>query len=67
MNPTDDVLEQRLAALAGGVSAVSAGSGHAEQVLAITTRAQAGDTIVSTPNLWCAGAARRSAPTSSPP
>ena len=52
MNPTNDVLEQRVAALEGGVSAVSVGSGHAAQFLAITTLAQAGDNIVSTPNLY---------------
>ena len=52
MNPTNDVLEQRVAALEGGVSAVSVASGHAAQFLAITTLAQAGDNIVSTPNLY---------------
>ena len=52
MNPTNDVLEKRVAALEGGVSAVSVASGHAAQFLAITTLAQAGDNIVSTPNLY---------------
>ncbi|WP_425146097.1 O-acetylhomoserine aminocarboxypropyltransferase/cysteine synthase family protein [Deinococcus sp.] len=52
MNPTNDVLEKRVAALEGGVMAVAVGSGHAAQFLAITTLAQAGDNIVSTPNLY---------------
>ena len=52
MNPTTDVFEQRVAALEGGVGALAVASGHAAQFLAITTLAQAGDNIVSTPNLY---------------
>ncbi|MGI8747169.1 MAG: O-acetylhomoserine aminocarboxypropyltransferase/cysteine synthase family protein [Deinococcus sp.] len=52
MNPTNDVLEQRIAALEGGVGALAVSSGHAAQFIAITTLAQAGDNIVSTPNLY---------------
>ncbi|TSA85669.1 aminotransferase class V-fold PLP-dependent enzyme [Deinococcus detaillensis] len=52
MNPTTDVLEQRVAALEGGVAALAVSSGHAAQFLAITTLAQNGDNIVSTPNLY---------------
>ena len=52
MNPTNDVLEQRIAALEGGVGALAVASGHAAQFVAITTLAQAGDNIVSTPNLY---------------
>jgi O-acetylhomoserine (thiol)-lyase len=52
MNPTTDVFEQRVAALEGGVAALAVASGHAAQFLAITTLAQAGDNIVSTPNLY---------------
>ncbi|WP_161882532.1 O-acetylhomoserine aminocarboxypropyltransferase/cysteine synthase family protein [Deinococcus alpinitundrae] len=52
MNPTTDVFEQRIAALEGGVGALAVASGHAAQFLAITTLAQAGDNIVSTPNLY---------------
>ncbi|PNY80109.1 O-acetylhomoserine aminocarboxypropyltransferase/cysteine synthase family protein [Deinococcus koreensis] len=52
MNPTNAVLEERMAALEGGVMALSVASGHAAQFLAITNVAQAGDNIVSTPNLY---------------
>ena len=52
MNPTTDVLEQRLAALEGGVAAVATSSGQAAQFLAISTIAQAGDNIVSTSYLY---------------
>ncbi|GHF32556.1 O-acetylhomoserine (thiol)-lyase [Deinococcus metalli] len=52
MNPTNAVLEERMAALEGGVMALAVASGHAAQFLAITTIAQAGDNIVSTPNLY---------------
>lgn len=52
MNPTVDVLEKRLAALEGGQAALATSSGHAAQFLALTTIAQAGDNLVSTPNLY---------------
>lgn len=52
MNPTNAVFEDRVAALEGGVGALSVSSGHAAQFLAITNIAQAGDNIVSTPNLY---------------
>ena len=52
MNPTVDVLEKRLAALEGGQAALATASGHAAQFLALTTIAQAGDNLVSTPNLY---------------
>ena len=52
MNPTNDVLEKRLAALEGGVAAVAVASGHAAEFLAITNLADAGDNIVSSPNLY---------------
>ena len=52
MNPTTDVLEQRIAALEGGAAAVAFASGHAAEFAAITTIAQAGDNIISTPNLY---------------
>src|SRR5437588_2324585 len=48
MNPTNDVFEQRIAALEGGVMALATSSGQAAQLLALTTIAQAGDNIVST-------------------
>jgi len=52
MNPTTDVLEQRIAALEGGVAAVAASSGHAAQVQAIFTLLGAGDHIVSSSRLY---------------
>lgn len=52
MNPTTDVLEQRLAALEGGVAAVATASGQAAQFLAIQNLAGAGDNIVSTSFLY---------------
>lgn len=52
MNPTNDVFEKRIAALEGGVAALATASGQAAQFLAIVTLAQAGDNIVSSPNLY---------------
>ncbi|MFI4915688.1 MAG: O-acetylhomoserine aminocarboxypropyltransferase/cysteine synthase family protein [Phycisphaerales bacterium JB060] len=52
MNPTNDVLEKRLAALEGGAMAVAVASGHAAEFIAITTVAQAGDNIVASPHLY---------------
>lgn len=51
-NPTTGVFEQRIAALEGGVAAVASASGQSSQFLTITTIAQAGDNIVSTPHLY---------------
>ncbi len=52
MNPTTDVLEQRLASLEGGVGALATSSGHAAQAQAILTLCQAGDHIVSSSRLY---------------
>ncbi len=52
MNPTTDVLEQRLADLEGGVGALAASSGHAAQAQAIFTLCEAGDHIVSSSRLY---------------
>ncbi|MDX1591137.1 MAG: O-acetylhomoserine aminocarboxypropyltransferase/cysteine synthase [Balneolaceae bacterium] len=52
MNPTTDVFEKRIAALEGGAAAVGTASGQSAQFLAMITLAQAGDNIVSTPNLY---------------
>lgn len=52
MNPTTDVLEQRLASLEGGVAALAASSGHAAQAQAIFTLCNAGDHIVSSSRLY---------------
>src|SRR5690606_13748169 len=47
MNPTNDVLEQRVAALEGGVGALAVASGMAAITYAIQTIAGVGDNIVS--------------------
>ncbi|MGE5551308.1 MAG: homocysteine synthase [Bacteroidota bacterium] len=52
MNPTTDVLEQRLAALEGGVGALAVASGQSAITLALLNLAQAGDEIVSADNLY---------------
>lgn len=52
MNPTQDVLEQRLAALEGGVGAVAFASGSAGITAAILNLVSAGDHIVSSPLLY---------------
>ena len=52
MNPTQDVLEKRIAALEGGMAALATASGQAAETLAILTLAQAGDEIVSTTSLY---------------
>ncbi|MEV8068527.1 bifunctional o-acetylhomoserine/o-acetylserine sulfhydrylase [Streptomyces sp. NPDC085995] len=51
-NPTQDVFEQRVAALEGGVAAVALASGQAAETLAILTVASAGDHIVSSTSLY---------------
>lgn len=52
MNPTNDVFEQRIADLEGGVGALATSSGHAAQFQAIFTLAGAGDHIVSSATLY---------------
>lgn len=52
MNPTTAVLEQRLAALEGGVGALGLASGMAAITYAIQTIAEAGDNIVSVGTLY---------------
>ena len=52
MNPTNDVLEQRIAAMEGGIAALAVGSGMAAINYAILTITKAGDNIVSTPQLY---------------
>ncbi|MEU6108191.1 bifunctional o-acetylhomoserine/o-acetylserine sulfhydrylase [Streptomyces albidoflavus] len=51
-NPTQDVLEQRVAALEGGVAAVALASGQAAETLALLTLAGAGDHLVSSTSLY---------------
>ena len=52
MNPTNDVLEKRVAALEGGAAALATASGQAAETLAILTLANSGDEIVSTTSLY---------------
>lgn len=52
MNPTTDVLEQRVAALEGGIAALALASGQAAVTYAILTIAEAGDNIVSSSTLY---------------
>ncbi|MFH5923030.1 O-acetylhomoserine aminocarboxypropyltransferase/cysteine synthase family protein [Roseomonas xinghualingensis] len=52
MNPTTDVLEQRVAALEGGVAALAGASGQAASAMAVQNLAHAGDNIVSSTNLY---------------
>jgi O-acetylhomoserine (thiol)-lyase len=51
-NPTTDVVEQRIAALEGGVAALFLSSGQAAETFAILNVAGAGDHIVSSPRLY---------------
>jgi O-acetylhomoserine (thiol)-lyase len=52
MNPTVDVLEQRVAALDGGAAALGVSSGQAATTVSIQNIAQAGDNIVSSTDLY---------------
>lgn len=52
MNPTLDVLEQRIAALEGGVAALATSSGQAAITYAVQTITRAGDNIVTVPQLY---------------
>jgi len=52
MNPTCDVLEQRMAAIEGGAAALALSSGQAASAVAIQNIAQAGDNIVSSTDLY---------------
>jgi O-acetylhomoserine (thiol)-lyase len=52
MNPTNAVLEERLAAIEGGVAALAVGSGQAATAYSIQNLARAGDNIVSSTDLY---------------
>ena len=52
MNPTQDVLEQRVAALEGGIAALALASGQAAVTYSILTIAEAGDNIVASSALY---------------
>ncbi len=52
MNPTQAVLEERVAALEGGTAALAVASGHAAQVLVFHTIMQSGDNFVAAQKLY---------------
>ncbi len=52
MNPTQDVLEQRIAALEGGLASLALASGQAAVTYSILTIAEAGDNIVASSALY---------------
>ncbi len=52
MNPTNDVLEKRVAALEGGVAGLALSAGSAAVTYSILTIAQAGRNVVSVPMLY---------------
>jgi O-acetylhomoserine (thiol)-lyase len=52
MNPTNDVLEKRIAALDGGVAALALASGQAASAFAVQNLARVGDNIVSSTDLY---------------
>ena len=52
MNPTTDVLEQRIAALEGGVGALGVASGQAAVVYSLLNIARSGDHVVSSSSLY---------------
>ncbi len=52
MNPTSDVLEQRIALLEGGIGALALASGQAAETLAVLNLCNAGDNIVSITTLY---------------
>ena len=52
MNPTTQVLEERLAAIEGGAAALAVASGSSAVALAIQNVAEAGDNIVASPHLY---------------
>ena len=52
MNPTCDALEQKMAALEGGVAALAVSSGQAASALAIQNLCRSGDNVVSSTDLY---------------
>ena len=52
MNPTNDALEQRLAALEGGVAALAVASGQAATAMAVQNLCRAGDNFVASTDLY---------------
>jgi O-acetylhomoserine (thiol)-lyase len=51
-NPTTDILEKRITALEGGLASLVVSSGHAAQLIALTTILSQGDTLVASPYLY---------------
>ena len=51
-NPTNDILEKRVAAIEGGVAALAVSSGQAASAFAIQNLARAGDNVVSSTDLY---------------
>jgi len=52
MNPTNDVLEKRVAALEGGLACLTVGSGQAASTFALVNVCQAGDNFISSTDLY---------------
>jgi len=52
MNPTNDVLEKRVAALEGGLACVTVGSGQAASTFSIVNVCQSGDNFISSTDLY---------------
>ena len=52
MNPTNDVLEQRVTALEGGAAALAVASGQTASTMAIQNIARTGDNVVSSTDLY---------------
>ncbi|SDF68462.1 O-acetylhomoserine sulfhydrylase [Limimonas halophila] len=52
MNPTNDILEKRIAALEGGAAGLAVSSGQAASTLSIQNIARAGDNVVSSTDLY---------------
>jgi O-acetylhomoserine (thiol)-lyase len=51
-NPTTEVLEKRITALENGLASLVVSSGHAAQLIAITTILSQGDSLVASPYLY---------------
>src|SRR5512139_3350992 len=52
MNPTNDVLERRIAAMEGGIGALTVSSGQAAETIALFTLLKAGDHMVTSSSLY---------------
>ena len=52
MNPTNDVVEQRVASLEGGVGALLVASGQSAETIALLNLAEVGDHVVASPSLY---------------